>query len=88
MPKIKGMLPGKFVYAIAAVHEFIDTLKGGTLNAEDGMTRFAIRYMCTHHYFSIERAKRELGYDPHVSIIEGLDRTVAWLREQGRIPSA
>jgi len=88
MPKIKGMLPGKFVYAIAAVHEFIDTLKGGTLNAEDGMTRFAIRYMCTHHYFSIERARRELGYNPKVNIADGLDRTVAWLREKGRIPSA
>ncbi len=43
MPKIQGMLPGKLVYAIAAVHEFIDTMKGGTLNAEDGMTRCAIR---------------------------------------------
>jgi len=88
MPKIKGMLPGWFVYGIAAVHEYIDTLKGGTLNSEDGMTRFAIRYMCTHHYFSIEKAKRELGYDPKVSIVEGVDRTVAWLREQDLVPSA
>jgi len=52
------------------------------------MTRFAIRYMCTHHYFSIEKAKRELGYDPKVSIVEGVDRTVAWLREQDLLPSA
>ena len=88
LPKIKGMLPGRFVYAIAAVHEFIDTLKGGTLNAEDGLTRFAIRYMCTHHYFSIEKAKRELGYEPKVSIVQGVDRTVAWLRDNGMLRSA
>jgi nucleoside-diphosphate-sugar epimerase len=85
LPRVKWMIPGPLVYAVAAVKEFIDTLKGGTLNAEDGFSRFAIRYVCTHHYFSIERAKRELGYEPKVSIVEGLDRTVAWLRENGQV---
>jgi nucleoside-diphosphate-sugar epimerase len=85
LPKVRWMLPGRLVYAIAAVNEFIDSLKGGTLNSEDGLTRFAIRYVCTHHYFSIEKAKRELGYEPKVSIVEGLDRTIAWLRENGQV---
>jgi len=53
-PPVKYTAPKSLVYAIAAIKEGIDTLKGGTLNAEDGLTRFAIRYMCTHHYFSIE----------------------------------
>ena len=59
------------------------SLKGGTLNAENGLTRFAVRYMCTHHYFSIEKAKRELGYQPKVTIAEGIRLTTAHLKANG-----
>ncbi len=82
LPPIRGTVPFEVAYAVAAVVEAIDTLKGGTLNAEDGMTRFAIRYMCTHHYFSIEKAKRDLGYRPAVTIDEGIARTVAYIKAQ------
>ena len=37
--------------------------------------------------FSIELAKEELGYRPHVSIEEAIDRTAAWLRFADVIPS-
>lgn len=84
-PPIKYRAPKSLVYAIAAVKEGIDTLKGGTLNAEDGLTRFAIRYMCTHHYFSIDKARRELGYDPAVSVDEGIERTCRHLEEIGAV---
>ena len=35
--------------------------------------------------FSIDKAKRLLGYQPKVSLAEGLRRTAAWYREQGLI---
>ena len=82
---IKYRAPKSLIYAIAAIKEGIDTLKGGTLNAEDGMTRFAIRYMCTHHYFSIEKARRELGYNPAVSVDEGIERTCQHLEAIGAV---
>ena len=82
---IKYRAPKSLMYAIAAIKEGIDTLKGGTLNAEDGMTRFAIRYMCTHHYFSIEKARRELGYNPAVSVDEGIERTCQHLEAIGAV---
>jgi len=85
LPPIKYRAPKSLVYAIAAIKEGIDTLRGGTLNAEDGLTRFAIRYMCTHHYFSIEKAHRELGYNPAVSIDEGIERTCRHLEASGAI---
>jgi sterol-4alpha-carboxylate 3-dehydrogenase (decarboxylating) len=84
-PPVKYRAPKSLVYAIAAVKEGIDTLKGGTLNAEDGLTRFAIRYICTHHYFSIEKARRELGYDPAVSVDEGIELTCKHLEATGAV---
>ena len=47
------------------------------------MTRFAVRYMVRHHYFSIDKARRDLGYEPRVSLAEGIRLTCAHLREQG-----
>jgi nucleoside-diphosphate-sugar epimerase len=84
-PPVKYTAPKWLAYAIAAVKEGIDTLKGGTLNAEDGLTRFAIRYMCTHHYFSIEKARRDLGYNPSVSVEEGIERTCQHLESIGAV---
>jgi sterol-4alpha-carboxylate 3-dehydrogenase (decarboxylating) len=82
-PPIKYRAPKFLVYGIAAIREGLDTLKGGTLNSEDGLTRFAIRYMCTHHYFSIEKARRDLGYQPRVSITEGIEKTCRHLEATG-----
>ena len=83
MPKTKYRVPESVAWSIAAIKEGLDTLRGGTLNAEDGFTRFAIKYMCTHHYFRVDKARRDLGYDPKVDLSEGIRRTVAALREQG-----
>lgn len=80
LPEPRGRVPYPVAYAVAALVETWDTLKGGTLNAEDGFSRFAIRYLCTHHYFDIGKARRDLGYAPAVSLDEGLDRTVAAIK--------
>ncbi len=82
-PQPIASVPYPLAYAVATLVEGWDNLKGGTLNAEDGMSRFAIRYMCTHHYFSIERAKSELAWRPRVSLAEGIDRTVSHLQATG-----
>lgn len=83
LPKTRYRVPFRVAWAAAAVVEGIDTLRGGTLNAESGFTRFAIRYMCTHHYFSVDKARRDLGYEPKVTIAEGIRRTVEHLRSEG-----
>ena len=85
LPPIGAKIPHQLVYAIAAVKEGFDTLRGGTISPEDGLTRFAIRYMCTHHYFSIDKARRDLGYDPKVSVADGIERTCEHLVETGAV---
>jgi nucleoside-diphosphate-sugar epimerase len=83
LPPIRGRVPFPVAYAVAAAYEAADTLRGGTLNSENGLSRFAIRYMCTHHYFSIARARRDLGYVPAVSIADGIERTARHLEQIG-----
>lgn len=87
-PKITGKVPYWLAYSVAAIAEGIDTLKGGTLNAEDGMTRFAIKYMVTHHYFNIAKAKRDLNWTPKVSLKEGIKLTIAELAKKSNVAKA
>jgi nucleoside-diphosphate-sugar epimerase len=83
LPKIVGAVPYPLAYAAAAIKEALDTLRGGTLNAEDGMSRFAVRYMVRHHYFDIGKARRDLGYEPRIRLDEAIKLTCADLRQRG-----
>lgn len=51
------------------------------LRGEPPMTRFVASELAKDHWFSIDAARRDLGYLPRVSMAEGLDRLVAALRE-------
>lgn len=84
-PPITGKVPYWLAYFAASVVEGIDTLKGGTLNAENGLTRFSVRYMVTHHYFNISKAYRDFGWKPKVSLEEGIRLTVAALKKEGKL---
>ena len=72
-------VPFPIAYSAAAIREAIDAARG-IPTREESLTRFTIRYLTTHHYFSIAKAKRELGYEPKVSVADGIARTVAALR--------
>jgi 2-alkyl-3-oxoalkanoate reductase len=47
------------------------------LQSEPPMTRFLARELATSHWFDISAARRDLGYEPKVSIDEGLRRLFA-----------
>ncbi len=81
-PKITGKVPYWLAYSVAAIVEGWDTLKGGSFN-EGGLTRFAVKYMVTHHYYSIEKAYKDFGWKPAVSLAEGITLTVNDLKEKG-----
>ena len=81
-PPIKGKVPYWLAYFAAAVFEGIDTLKGGKLNSESGLSRFSVRYMVTHHYFNISKAYRDFGWKPKVSLEQGIKLTVDALKAE------
>ena len=47
------------------------------------MTRFAAEELATDHWFSIEAARRDLGYVPRVTMAAGFEELVAYLRQGG-----
>ena len=82
-PTTRGRVPYSVAYVAAMIAETVDALLGKPTGPENGLTRFAIRYMCTHHYFSIDKARRDFGYEPTVTIDEGIRRTIDALRRDG-----
>jgi sterol-4alpha-carboxylate 3-dehydrogenase (decarboxylating) len=72
-------VPFPIAYSAAAFREGLDALRG-VATSEESLTRFTIRYLTTHHYFSHDKATRDLGYRPGVSIDEGIARTLVTLR--------
>jgi nucleoside-diphosphate-sugar epimerase len=47
------------------------------------VTQATLKFLGLNLDFSIDKAKRELGYRPRTSFDEGLRQTVAWYRENG-----
>ena len=45
------------------------------------LTRMAVALVGTHQGFPIDKARRELGYEPKVDFDEGMRRVEAWLRD-------
>ena len=50
------------------------------VQSEPPMTRFLAGELTTSHWFDISAARRDLGYEPSVSIDEGLRRLREWFR--------
>ena len=65
-------------YTIGAVLEFIYRLF--RIKSEPKMARFVAHELSSAHWFDISAAKRDLGYEPRVSIKEGLEELKKWLQ--------
>jgi nucleoside-diphosphate-sugar epimerase len=61
--------------AMELAHKFL------RLKHEPLLTRFVARQLSTAHWFDLSAAKRDLHYQPRVTIDEGMHRLARWLRE-------
>ena len=51
------------------------------------LTQGRLKFLGLNLDFSIEKAKRELGYRPRVPFEEGMRRTTDWYKQQGERPA-
>jgi nucleoside-diphosphate-sugar epimerase len=52
------------------------------------ITREAVHFLTRQARFNIEKAKRQLGYQPRFSLEEGMKLTEQWLRDAGYLPKS
>ncbi len=81
LPPVHRRVPYPLAWLTGVVQELV--YRWLKLDGEPWMTRFLADTLATAHWFDISAARRELGYEPRVSVDEGLDRLAAWLREFG-----
>lgn len=75
-PETRSISP-QLAYAAGAICEGLWNLLH--LSGEPPMTRFVAKELGTAHWFNIDAARRDLGYQPQVSLQEGLERLRQWL---------
>ena len=71
--------PTPVVVAFAEVIGRLERLRG----RQSELGAAAILYLTRTGTYSIERARRELGYEPRIDLAEGMRRTEVWLRAEG-----
>ncbi|NXY81566.1 D42E1 reductase, partial [Alcedo cyanopectus] len=76
-------LPLSLVYFFAFLNEVVHFLVGRVYNFQPLLTRTEVYKTGVTHYFSMEKARRELGYDPQQY---SLNEVVEWFRSQGHGP--
>ncbi|MCB9030598.1 MAG: NAD-dependent epimerase/dehydratase family protein [Deltaproteobacteria bacterium] len=70
---VKKSVPYSIAMLLSSAIEFFSKVM--PLKLKPTLTPFLVSQMSCDHYFSIERAKRDLGYKPTISIDEGLEKT-------------
>jgi nucleoside-diphosphate-sugar epimerase len=72
LPNVAKRISYRAAYAAGAIMEGLWTVL--RRSDEPRMTRFLAAQLATSHYFDIRAASRDLGYDPQISMAEGMRR--------------
>lgn len=75
---VQKKIPEKAAMIVAGLSEWLHKLF--KLKSEPFMTRFAIKELCTNHWFDISNARNILGYNPRVSYAEGFKHLKDYLK--------
>jgi nucleoside-diphosphate-sugar epimerase len=82
LPPVNRSLPASAAWLIGGALEAVHAVL--RLQGEPRMTRFLARQLGTAHWYDISAARRELGYEPRVSVEEGMRRLAIWLQGHRR----
>jgi nucleoside-diphosphate-sugar epimerase len=79
-PRPRVVLPYRLAYLAAWAME--KTYGALRIKSRPLLTRMVVELFSTHQGFPIDKARRELGYEPQVDFDEGLRRVQDWLRQK------
>jgi nucleoside-diphosphate-sugar epimerase len=80
LPSVTKTLSPRIAYWAGFLMEI--TYKMLRVKSEPSMTRFLAKELSTAHWFDLSAARRDLGYEPKVSLEEGLTRLREFLSNQ------
>ena len=75
LPPVRKTISFRTAWMIGAMHELV--YRWLNLEGEPPMTRFLAAQMSQSHYFDITRARQDFGYEPKISMAEGMRRLAA-----------
>jgi nucleoside-diphosphate-sugar epimerase len=84
LPPVERSIPAGAAVAVGALLEAFHRV--ARPEVEPMMTRFLARHLSTAHWYDISAARRDLGYQPEVSLVEGFERLRTWFEETGGHP--
>ena len=79
LPPVTRSIPPQLAVVVGGLCEGLWRLF--RLSGEPPMTRFVAHELASAHWFDISAARRDLGYEPEISIREGLIRLRQWLQQ-------
>lgn len=79
LPKLERSVPAGVAYGAGFLAEL--AYRALRIEQEPRMTRFLAKQLSTAHWFDPSAARRDLGYEPRVSIDEGMRRLGEWLQD-------
>jgi len=71
-------IPRGIAMVLASVSEVWAWITGGSTE----FNRFAVRYATAVQWYDIQKARKVLGYEPEVSVDEGIKRMVKWWKRK------
>ena len=83
---VKGSVPVALASAVAWLCELVYRIL--PLSGEPRVTRFLVAEVSRAHWFDIGAARRDLGYEPTVSLEEGLARLERWCADRELLQSS
>lgn len=78
LPRPRLSIPPVVVKALGWIMEGVHRIL--RLKSRPPVTRYLADHLCSHCYFSIDKAQERLGYAPAVEMDEAIARTAAWYK--------
>jgi nucleoside-diphosphate-sugar epimerase len=86
VPPPRWHIPYHLALALGATAEKVGHL--ARMKQPPPLMRFGVKQMAGENRFAINRARRELGFSPQVTVAEGVRRGIAWYRSRQDVQGA